>query len=110
MVPLNVFTIGYGGRSKELFLELLMSHGIKTLVDIRLRPDRASMGIWVKAKTSDKGIEHWLSQSGIGYRSIIELGNMFLDFADWVPQYERLMNLAGDLLVERVLSIPAPSA
>lgn len=104
----TVFTIGYGGRSKDQFLELLMANGVKTVVDIRLRPDRASMGIWVKAKTSDKGIEHWLAESGIGYRSIIELGNVFLDFSDWVSHYQRLMEQAGDLLVERVLTIPGP--
>ena len=52
-------------------------------VDVRLRPDRASMGTYVRAKTPDKGIEAWLGAAGIGYVSLIELGNVFLDFDDW---------------------------
>jgi uncharacterized protein (DUF488 family) len=42
---MNVFTIGYGGRTKAEFLALLHAHHVQTVVDIRRRPDRASMGI-----------------------------------------------------------------
>jgi len=62
---------------KEDFLSLLKANDVRTVVDIRLRPDRASMGIWVKAKTADKGIESWLAAAGIGYRSLVELGISF---------------------------------
>lgn len=104
----TIFTIGYGGRSKDEFLALLKAHGVKTVVDIRLRPDRASMGIWVKAKTADKGIESWLAAAGIGYRSLIELGNVFLDFPDWRPRYEKLLAASGELLTERLTDLPEP--
>jgi hypothetical protein len=103
-----VFTIGYGGRGRDDFLALMKAHDIKTVVDICLRPDRASMGIWVKARTPDKGIESWLSAAGIGYRSIIELGNVFLDCEDWHSRYERLVEAAGDLLTERLVGLPEP--
>jgi uncharacterized protein (DUF488 family) len=103
-----VFTIGYGGRGKEDFLALLNSNGVKTVVDIRLRPDRASMGIWVKAKTSDKGIESWLGEAGIGYRSLVELGNVFLEYPDWEKRYQRLLDAAGELLTEGIKTIPGP--
>jgi uncharacterized protein (DUF488 family) len=105
---MNVFTIGYGGRGKEDFLALIKNNGVKTVVDIRLRPDRASMGIWVKAKTPDKGIESWLATAGIGYRSRVELGNVFLDFPDWQDRYRQLLDSAGKLLTERLNSIPGP--
>jgi uncharacterized protein (DUF488 family) len=105
---MKVFTIGYGGREKEQFLALLQTNGVKTIVDIRLRPDRASMGIWVKAKTSDKGIESWLAEAGIGYVSVVELGNVFLEFSDWQDRYRRLLDSAGPLLTERLESIPGP--
>lgn len=105
---MRIYTIGYGGRSAGEFLELLTRHDIKTAVDVRLRPDRASMGIWVKAKTPDKGIERLLAQCEIGYRSIVELGNPFVDFDDWEPRYRRLIELAGDLLVKRLDEIPPP--
>jgi uncharacterized protein (DUF488 family) len=105
---MTVFTIGYGGRGKDDFLALLRSAGVKTVVDIRLRPDRASMGIWVKAKTADKGIEAWLTEAGIGYRSVVELGNVFLDFPDWPARYQRLLDTAGALLTERLADIPGP--
>jgi len=105
---MNVFTIGYGGRGKEDFLSLLKANAVRTVVDVRLRPDRASMGLWVKAKTADKGIERWLAAAGIGYRSLVELGNVFLDCPDWQPRYQQLLAAAGDLLTERLHDIPGP--
>ncbi len=81
----QLFTIGYGGRTPTQFLALLEPHRIRTVADIRLRPDRASLGIWTKAKTPDKGIEAWLLHAGYSYRSLIELGNLFL-----VPRTGRL--------------------
>ncbi len=105
---MKLFTIGYGGRGKDDFLALLEAHGVRTVVDIRLRPDRASMGIWVKAKSSDKGIESWLAAAGIGYRSLVELGNLFLDFPDWESRYQALLDSSGDLLTQRLAGIPGP--
>jgi uncharacterized protein (DUF488 family) len=105
---MTVFTIGYGGRGKDDFVALLKAHGVQTVVDIRLRPDRASMGIWTKAKTADKGIESWLAQEGIGYVSRIELGNLFLDYGDWQDRYRQLLDSVGELLIERLKGIPEP--
>jgi uncharacterized protein (DUF488 family) len=105
---MTVFTIGYGGRNKDEFLALLKEHGVRTVVDIRLRPDRASMGIWVKAKTADKGIESWLAKAGISYRSLVELGNPFRELSDWQERYRRLMDSAGGLLTERLHELPGP--
>jgi uncharacterized protein (DUF488 family) len=104
----TIYTIGYGGRGQEDLLGLIQPHGIKTVVDIRLRPDRASMGIWVKAKTDDKGIERWLGDAGVGYRSLVELGNVFLEYPDWQQRYDQLLRRAGDLLTARLDDIPGP--
>ncbi|MBS1225293.1 MAG: hypothetical protein H6R24_1971, partial [Proteobacteria bacterium] len=103
---MKVFTIGYGGRGKEDFLSLRKANDVRTVIDIRLRPDRASIGIWVKAKTADKGIERWLAEAGIGYRSLVELGNLFLDDADWQPRYQQLLESSGELLTRRLADIP----
>lgn len=105
---MDAFTIGYGGRNKESFLALLRAHGIRTVVDVRLRPDRASMGIWVKAKTPDKGIEGWLHEAGFEYRSLVELGNVFSGLADWRQRYADLLDQAGALLTERLMTTPGP--
>lgn len=66
------------------------------------------MGAYAKAKTADKGIEHLLSSHGIGYRSLPELGNIFLDFADWRERYATLINRVGDLLVTRLEELEQP--
>lgn len=66
------------------------------------------MGIWVKAKTADKGIEQWLGEAGIGYRSLVKLSNLFLEFPDWQARYGRLLESASDLLTERLARIPEP--
>ena len=105
---MTLFTIGYGGRDKQELLALLRANGVKTIVDVRLRPDRASMGIWVKARTSDKGIESWLNEAGIGYCSHVELGNVFLGFDDWKERYQRLLDGSGALLTERLRAITEP--
>jgi len=105
---MNFYTIGYGGRDPKDFLKILLAEGIKTVVDVRLRPDRARLGTWVKAKTSDKGIEKFLARAGIGHVSLIELGNIFLECDDWEVRYKTLLDQAGDLLVDRLARIPQP--
>jgi len=64
----TIFTIGYGGKKPTDFPGLLERHGIKTVIDVRLRPNRACLGSFVKAKTPDKGIEALLARVGIDYR------------------------------------------
>ena len=105
---MHFFTIGYGGRSPTDFLALLVNAGVKTLVDVRLRPDKASMGSYAKARTPDKGIEALLAAKGIGYVSLPELGNVFLGELDWPRLYQELIDKAGDLLTRRLKDIPAP--
>jgi uncharacterized protein (DUF488 family) len=106
--PMRVYTIGYGGRLPRDFVALLQQHGIPLVVDVRLRPDRASMGAYVRAKTPDKGIQGLLAGANIAYRSIVELGNVFIDCEDWHERYRRLWDRAGDLLADRLRQIPTP--
>lgn len=105
---MKFFTIGYGGRPPTQFLDLLTGAGVKTLVDVRLRPDKASMGSYAKARTPDKGIEALLASRGIGYVSLVELGNVFLGEPDWPALYRELIAHAGDLLTRRLADVPEP--
>ena len=105
---MRLYTIGYGGRGPAELTDLLARNGVRQVVDVRLRPEKASMGCWTKAKTTDKGIERVLSKVGIGYRSLIELGNPFLGHDDWSERYQRLIAAAGELLVESLRDVPQP--
>ncbi len=105
---MKFYTIGYGGRLPEDFTSLLVEHGVRSVADVRIRPDRASMGSYVQARTPEKGIERLLSERGIFYRSILELGNMFLDLDDWRGPYRDLFDRAGALLVGRLADLPQP--
>lgn len=102
------FTIGYGGRTPDEFANLLAAHGVKTVVDVRLRPDKSAMGSYAKAKDAEKGISGLLARAGIGYVSLPELGNMFMEYDDWPARYEKFLDTAGPLLFDRLAPVPGP--
>jgi uncharacterized protein (DUF488 family) len=105
---MKFFTIGYGGRKPDEFINLLKTNGIHAVADVRLRPDKASMGIYAKAKDDSKGIQGLLAGTGIQYFSLVELGNLFLGFNHWHQRYQCLLDNAGDLLTERLSEVPQP--
>ena len=104
---MHAFTAGYGGRKPDDFVRLLKDGGVRTVVDVRLRPDKASMGAYVKASSPEKGLERLLGEAGIGYVSLVELGNVFMGQEDWHPLYARLLQGSGALLTERLRALPA---
>jgi uncharacterized protein (DUF488 family) len=105
---MKLFTIGYGGRTPDDLIHKLTAVGVRTIADVRLRPDRASMGVYAKAKTPDKGIERLFASAGIAYRSLPELGNVFMDFDDWRERYAALLQCAGHLLIGRLEVLEPP--
>jgi uncharacterized protein (DUF488 family) len=104
----KLYTIGYGGKSPQEFLDALKEKDIKVVVDVRLRPDRSSMGVYKKANSENKGIQRLLADASIEYVSLMELGNVFLDYQDWRERYHRLLESAGELLTSRLTGIPEP--
>ena len=99
---MKFYTIGYGGRVPSEFVDLLLSNGIRSIVDVRLRPDRASMGAYVRAKSRGKGIERLLEEADIEYCPAVALGNVFMECEDWRGRYQALLERAGDLLLDAV--------
>lgn len=102
------YTIGYGGRRPDEFVGLLVRHGVRAVADVRIRPERASMGAYVRARSPEKGIEKLLGDRGITYHPILELGNLFRDLDDWPSAYRAFFERAGDLLVGRLDDLPRP--
>ena len=105
---MKCYTIGYGGRKPEELLLNLKMHGIQTIVDVRLHPERASMGIYKMAKDHNKGIQGLLQQNGIDYIWLVELGNIFLGDTNWETRYRELLNRDGDSMVSRLKEVEPP--
>jgi uncharacterized protein (DUF488 family) len=103
---MKFYTIGYGGRVPAELASILVLHGIRAVADVRIHPDRASMGAYVKARSAGKGIEKLMAKQGIAYRSILVLGNLFRDLDDWRPSYTTIFERVGDLLVGRLTELP----
>ena len=84
--------------------------GVETAADVATcGPDRASNeGIWVKAEPSDPGIECWLRDAGMRVSLPDRAGERDLDFPDWRARYQRLLDGAGTLLIERLMTISGP--
>lgn len=106
------YSIGYGGRNKEQFFDPLKVNGVKTVVDCRLRPNRASMGMYVRAKDPQRGIERLLREGGIAYASYAsELGNPFFEERDpgvWVPKFTEHFLFEADQRISWVDVVELP--
>jgi uncharacterized protein (DUF488 family) len=105
---MKIYTIGYGGRPPQEFIAILKEHGVVTLADVRLLPDRTRFGSYKKAKDSSKGIEKLLSDAGIEYVWLRELGNIYMDLDDWREKYRLLLEAEGDQRTERLQTLQFP--
>lgn len=107
MQDMTVYTIGYGGRKPNDFLDLLALKGIKAIVDIRRRP-RSYSGHYTRAKDPGKGIQGLLTGAGIEYVWIEELGNPFKDQDGWAKKYEEHLDQLVNRLADMLHGVPAP--
>lgn len=103
-----VFTLGYGGRRPAEFVGLLTDAGVRTVADVRLRPDRSSLGSFKFTGKPDTGIEKLLADAGIAYVSLPELGNLFLNYDDSLTRYAAMFALVGHQLTGRIVSLVPP--
>jgi uncharacterized protein (DUF488 family) len=101
MMMQKFYTLGYGGKMPQDFIKILQHYGIGTLIDVRLRPDKATFGTYKKAKTADKGIQKVLKELNVHYFSLVELGNIFMEDQNWLRKYPKLLENSGNLLLKR---------
>lgn len=104
---MKVYTIGYGGRTPQELLDVLKGHGIRTVVDVRLKP-RGYMALYTKAKSPEKGIEGLLSKAGIEYCWMPELGNPYLVEEDWLERYTEALRSMDATWTGRIEAMHSP--
>ena len=105
---MKCFTIGYGGRRPQDFISLLKQNSVKIVIDVRLKPNHAYIGSYVKAKDPNKGIQALLRNHEISYLHIKEIGNPFLENKNWSIQYEKYLEENGDSLISDLIKITEP--
>lgn len=86
------FTVGHGGRAPADFTKLLTSSGVKTLVDVRLRPDRASMGRVREGEGAGRGDRRAAGECRDRLRVAPGTGQPLPRHDDWPARYERFLN------------------
>jgi uncharacterized protein (DUF488 family) len=67
--PHQIWTIGHSNRTIETFIEILTSHNIQLVVDVRQFPGSRKYPYFNKEQ-----LESTLKQNDIAYRHIVELG------------------------------------
>jgi uncharacterized protein (DUF488 family) len=107
---MRLYTVGYGGRKPDEFIALLKKHDVEIIVDVRLKPERAFMGVYAKSKDPHKGIQGLLEKASIQYIWIAELGNMFRDIDDWHEKYRRYLDEKGDLVCLKLYELMSRGA
>lgn len=103
-----IYTVGYGDRKPEELVEMLKTNKIKTVVDVRLRPDKSWSGKYKKTKNEEKGIEKVFKGTGIRYISVIELGNIFGDDLLWREKFKIYLEKIGYLLIQKLEELDEP--
>lgn len=81
---MNVYTIGYEGRSIEDFVELLKKHGVEVLADVRHLPLSRKKGF------SKTALGNALEDAGIRYEHFRQVGNPKHIRKSGLPQQELL--------------------
>lgn len=67
----TVLTIGHSTRSIESFIEMLLAHGVKRLVDVRTIPRSRT-----NPQFNRESLAQALAEAGIGYTHVAELGGL----------------------------------
>jgi len=103
---MKIFTIGYGNLKPADFTSKLINAGVKTVIDVRLRPDRAYCSAYSLTKKTDTGIKQTLGE--IKYLSVIELGNIFLNHEDWYERYSKFLTACGGMCFDWLDGVEKP--
>ncbi|MBN2377604.1 MAG: DUF488 domain-containing protein [Sedimentisphaerales bacterium] len=107
--PIAIYTMGYEGRSTDGFLNNVLQHGIKTIVDVRSNPLSRKYGLSKNALSKNSG------NLGIEYKHIPELGipserrknllniddykKLFNWYEKEIPQKQpQALNILGDIM------------
>ncbi len=108
---MKIFTLGYGGRKRDDFINLLQEFNISTVVDTRINPFASALGMYKKAKDPLKGIYGLLANHGIIYISLTELGNPWykeLENERWRDKYEPYFDERKEIITPILFTLKQP--
>jgi uncharacterized protein (DUF488 family) len=105
---MRFYTIGYGNRTPETFLDILQEAAVRTVIDIRDKPS-GRIYSYTKTGSDNKGIQGLLSTRGIAYLWLKELGNPFRNEKEWRPKYTALLATVWENAYPRLLRVKEPA-
>lgn len=88
------YTIGYGGKEPQYFVDLLRDNGVKIVIDVRIQPYFA-----FRHEYKMSGLKVLFKEYRIKYVWAVQLGNICYKMTNSLQRFHDYFQMVGDMLL-----------